>query len=94
MIRARFKDLPQFAAVDTEVHIGKPWPHCAGCKKPFNLVRKWRMEIRMTLQNCPVPFAFAYKLCGGCAAKVRKGGEGEAAVLAAVEAFHQGAPLQ
>ncbi len=82
--------LPQFLDVRDEIAVGTPAAHCAGCSKPFTIARKRKMRLRLYPIHCPVPMAFAYCLCGACAAKYRRGGAERETVLRAVEAFHQG----
>lgn len=84
--------LPALAHVKEHIHIGTPSPVCAGCRKPFNAVRKRRKAVRLyPVAVCQfAPVAFGYSLCGQCFAQYQKGGDEKEALLAAIEAFSDG----
>lgn len=84
--------LPALAHVKEHIHIGTPSPVCAGCRKPFNEVRKRRKGFRLyPLAVCRVaPIAFACSLCGKCFAQYQKGGDDREALLAAIDSFDEG----
>ena len=81
---------PTFANEEREINIGERSKVCASCRKPFNAVRKARKEIRLHAVDFAIPIAWAYPLCGSCAARYQRGENDRDAVLAAVEAFHLG----
>lgn len=85
--------LPVFDSVKEDIHVGEPNTDCAACRKPFGVVRKPRKIIRVYHVNTPVPIAFQYRVCGGCLALYQRGGDERDGFLAAVEAFHDGAPI-
>lgn len=79
---------PTFSAITHEVKISKPGKVCGSCRKPFNLVRKPRAEIRLYPVETKIPFAWFHEICGSCRAMYQKGRESRQAILAAVEAYH------
>ena len=81
---------PVFAKVEKELRVGKFSKVCASCRKPFNAARKARKEIRLYAVDLAIPIAWAYPICGACAARYRRGDESRDGVLASVEAFHLG----
>jgi hypothetical protein len=83
--------LPAFAEVEHAVHLGEPNKGCPGCRKPFTAARKPRRSITVYPVGLPLPIAFAYRICGGCLAEYRKGGEARDAMLAAIDAYIDGA---
>lgn len=82
--------LEAFSGIKHEVFIGKPNPVCAGCRKPFDAVRKPRKAIRLYPVNSPIPIAYSFNICGHCLALLRRGGSAKDGVLAAVEAYCEG----
>lgn len=84
--------LPVFGHCRRDLRIGTPCTLCAGCRKPFNSIRKRRKEIRLyPVSFCQVaPIAVAYSLCGKCFAQYQAGGASRDALLAAVDAFLHG----
>lgn len=87
--------LSQFAEVKYEtLPIGTPSPNCAGCRKPFTAARRPRRAFRIIPIASLVPVIFIYRVCGPCAFQFLKGGDGETAVLAAVERFMEGNATQ
>jgi len=86
--------LPVFSDVKGDIHVGAPNEDCAACRKPFNMVRKPRKSIRVYHVNTQIPIAFQYRVCGACLALYQRGGDDRDAFLAAVEAFHDGEPLE
>ncbi|TRZ56538.1 MAG: hypothetical protein D4S02_15420 [Rhodocyclaceae bacterium] len=83
--------LPAFAGVQHEFHIGRPNQNCAGCRKPFTVARKPRRKIRLYPTMAVVPIAISLQICGACIAMYQHGGADRDAMLAAVEAFAEGA---
>lgn len=81
---------PVFANVKRVLRVGKTSKVCAACRKPFGPVRKARREIRLYPVEAVMPVAWAYPVCGYCAAQHQRGGSERDAVLASVEAFHYG----
>ena len=80
--------LPAFADVTTDIGpIGTPCSICPSCRKPFDQVRKRRMELRLYPAESVIPFALRYDLCGSCAKQYRAGGEARDGVIAAIDAF-------
>lgn len=81
---------PVFSNIVGEIRIGKRSQCCTSCRKPFGVARKPRKEIRLYPVESVAPIAFAYPICGLCAAQFRRGGSERDGVLAAVESFHYG----
>lgn len=81
---------PAFSKVEKEIHLGERSKVCASCRKAFNAVRKARKEIRLYAVDLSIPVAWAYPICGACAAEYRRDAESQAGVLASVESFHLG----
>jgi hypothetical protein len=82
--------LPTFSGVDDEVHVGKPNPECASCRKPFNELRKRRKAVRLYPVASPIPVAFSFDICGRCLGLYQAGGLSREGLLAAVEAYCDG----
>jgi hypothetical protein len=82
--------LPVFAGVRFEYRIGERSSVCAGCSKPFGPIRKIVKEVRIYPRSAVVPIAFAYPICGRCTGMHSRGGAEREAVLASIQAFHEG----
>lgn len=82
--------LPAYSGVEHEVHLGKPNPECASCRKPFNQLRKRRKAVRLYPVTSPIPVAFSFDICGCCLRLYQAGGPSRDGVLAAVEAYCDG----
>lgn len=73
-----------------EIHIGQPNTVCAGCRKPFGKSLKPAQSIRVIYPRLAIPVAFEYEICGDCLQSFKAGGTSREAVIAGVDAFHEG----
>lgn len=79
-----------FAGIKNVFRVGDPNHICAGCRRPFNVVRRRRKAIRIFPIDTLVPVAFSYDICGHCYALYHKGGADRDGVLAAVQSYCEG----
>ncbi|SEF48285.1 hypothetical protein SAMN05216403_102102 [Nitrosospira multiformis ATCC 25196] len=60
---------------------------CASCHKPFTPLFQPAAELHVAPDGLRLPILHLCQLCQGCAAKHRRGGRRQRAVLAAVREF-------
>lgn len=83
--------VPAFAGVAHSVHVGEPNKSCPSCRKTFTAARKPRRSILIAWPAMNLPVALSLAICGGCFFRYRKGGVHRDAMLAAIEAYVDGA---
>lgn len=82
--------LSGIAGLGMEIALGRPNDICAGCRKPFNQVRKRRKVVRLHPTGTGLPLVFSCHICGRCQALHQKGGAARDGVLAAIQAYCEG----
>lgn len=82
--------LSSVSGLGMEIVIGKPNEVCAGCRKPFNELRKRRKVVRMHPTGSGLPLVFSFHICGHCQALHQKGGAARDGLLASIQAYCEG----